>query len=192
MGVDSMSKLFLKLKMLKVRLRQFNVEKFGDILKMVHEKMMELESVQLGNFVDGNFSVALNGDLVGYFEGAQGVRQGDLLPPFLFVLSMNVLPKMLDVAAGHGFFNYHPKCHRIKLTHLCFTDDFLIFSKGSCDSMMVVWTILEQFYEFSGLKFNDTKNKIYSTGIGESKMYAIVEETGIRSSSLSVHYMGIP
>ena len=40
---------------------------------------------------------------------------------------------MLDATVNHGAFSYHPKCKKVKLTHLCFADDLLIFAKGNLD-----------------------------------------------------------
>ncbi|XP_039037564.1 uncharacterized protein LOC120174909 [Hibiscus syriacus] len=54
-------------------------------------------------FITGpSYSIVLNGSLVGYFKGAQGVRQGDPLSPYIFVLAMNVLSRLLNLAAAKG------------------------------------------------------------------------------------------
>ena len=69
------------------------------------------------------FSISINGSLVRFFKGERGVRQGDPLSPYLFVIAMSVLSRMLDVAVGYGVFSFHPKCKKLELTHLCFADD---------------------------------------------------------------------
>ena len=104
-----------------------------------------------GCFTTSKFSISLNGGLVGYFEGARGVRQGDPLSPYLFVIAMNVLSGLLDAGAHYEVFSYHPKCKKIKLTHLCFADDLLIFSKGVLNSVAGIQKILQLFYTYSGL-----------------------------------------
>ena len=59
-------------------------------------------------FTGSMFSISINGGLVGYFKGAKGVRQGNPLSLYLFVLAINVLCKMIDTAANYGVINYHP------------------------------------------------------------------------------------
>lgn len=34
------------------------------------------------------YSIAINGGLEGYFSGGKGMRQGDLLSPYLFVMAI--------------------------------------------------------------------------------------------------------
>lgn len=46
-----------------------------------------------------SFSVQVNGELAGYFQSKRGLRQGCSLSPYLFVVCMNVLSRMLDDAA---------------------------------------------------------------------------------------------
>jgi hypothetical protein len=74
------------------------------------------------------FYVCINGTMCGYFEGKRGLRQGDPLSPYLFVIAMEVFSKiMVDYTGENSGFKFHPKCANLKLTHLCFADDLLIF-----------------------------------------------------------------
>ncbi|XP_038997432.1 uncharacterized protein LOC120122379 [Hibiscus syriacus] len=143
-------------------------------------------------FTNPRYSIVLNGSLVGYFIGARGVRQGDPISLYIFILAMNVLSNLLNVAALNGVFGYHPKCKRIGLTYLCFVDDLLIFCKGSIDSVIGVQVILDHFYSMSGLKLNASKCQIYVTGIPAEQISFIREFTGFNLGTLPVRYLGVP
>ncbi|XP_039049215.1 uncharacterized protein LOC120190158 [Hibiscus syriacus] len=145
------------------------------------------------NFITNpSYSIVLNGCLVGYFKGARGVRQGDPLSPYIFVLAMNVLSKLLNLAAAKGVFNYHPKCKKIGLTHLCFADDLLVFYKGSMDSIIGVQAVLDVFYTMSGLRLNASKCELFPVGISAQQCVSIRNITGFKLGSLPVRYLGVP
>lgn len=77
-----------------------------------------------------SFSIQVNGELAGYFNSKRGLRQGCSLSPYLFVICMQVLSKLLDKAATERRIGYHPYCKELSLTHICFADDVLVFSDG--------------------------------------------------------------
>ena len=85
-----------------------------------------------------NYTVGYNGFVNGYFKGSRGLRQGDPLSPYLFVIAMNILSLMLNQAAQDMKFNYHPTCQNSKLTHTCFADGLLIFIDGLITSVQAV------------------------------------------------------
>ena len=105
---------------------------------------------------------------------------------------MDVLSKLLDTAVVYGIFGYHPKCKRIKFTHLSFANDLMIFTKGHLDSIVRVQNVLKLFYAYSRLQLNCAKSEFFCSGmrkeIAEEKQMVI----GFKRGTLPVHYLGVP
>ncbi|XP_074290992.1 uncharacterized protein LOC141617727 [Silene latifolia] len=137
------------------------------------------------------FSLNINGSSVGYFEGKRGLRQGDPLSPLLFVLSMEVLSRMLR-RLNDSSFSYHPKCYRIGLTHLIFADDLLVFARGDFPSVKAVETCLQKFAEFSGLQPNPAKTNIYFGGVHPDVKNLILCDTSYLEGTFPFRYLGVP
>lgn len=113
-----------------------------------------------------HFSVSLNGELAGFFEGKKGLRQGDSISPYLFIMVMEVLSRMLDIGFGQNRFQAHPLCVNPRLTHLAFADDLLVFSDGSLRSLTGITQILHLFRSYSCLDMNLAgKVRVISYGI---------------------------
>ncbi|XP_019236233.1 PREDICTED: uncharacterized protein LOC109216524 [Nicotiana attenuata] len=81
------------------------------------------------------FTVKVNGGGYGYFPGRRGLRQRDPLSPLLFVLIMEYLSRVLKCMSNLADFKFHPMCKNLKLTHLIFVDDLMIFCKGKKESV---------------------------------------------------------
>lgn len=111
-----------------------------------------------------SFSIAFNGELIGFFPGKKGLRQGDPISSLLFVLAMDVLSKKLDQGALLQSFIPHPMCDAPLVTHLSFADDVLIFFDGSENSLAGILDILDGFKLASGLGINKDKTALFLNG----------------------------
>ncbi|XP_020253802.1 uncharacterized protein LOC109830852 [Asparagus officinalis] len=64
-------------------------------------------------------------------------------------------------------FKYHPKCSKLKISHLFFADDLLLFYKADIYSIAKLKECLSEFSQVSGLETNPNKCSINMSGIGE-------------------------
>ena len=56
---------------------------------------------------------------------------------------------------------FHSKCAELKLSHLCFIDEFIIFSSVDVKSVSIIQEVLEYFKKLPGLKENPTKSEAF-------------------------------
>ncbi|XP_038996812.1 uncharacterized protein LOC120121549 [Hibiscus syriacus] len=143
-------------------------------------------------FTEARFSISFNGSLVGFFKGARTIRQDDPLSPFLFVLSLNMLSRLLNLAAARRLYNYHPKCKQLGLTHLSFADDLLIFCKGNAESVACVISVLDKYYEISWLNLNAAKCVFFTASVENRTVEKIKQFTSFNIGCLPVRYLVIP
>lgn len=115
------------------------------------------------------FSVAINGESCRYFKGTRGLRQGDPLPPYLFVLALEVFSQLLRNIYTDGSIGYHPQTSELQTTHLSFADDLMIFSDGTENSVKCIAETLEDFALWSGLRMNKSKTELYTAGLNNGE-----------------------
>jgi hypothetical protein len=137
------------------------------------------------------FSVSINGDLQGFFDGSRGLRQGGL-SPYLFVLVMEVLLGFLGQMARHFDFRFHLHCEREEIAHLCFIDDLMIFCKAEVASVFLVRNCLDQFRVASDLSPNPDRSNIFLCGVAPNTKMQLLGVLGYREGKLPIRYLGVP
>ena len=90
-----------------------------------------------------SYSILINGGPHGYIRPTTGIRQGDPLSPFLFLLCTEGLHGLLTKSAARGDIHGFSLSRRSPpLTHLLFADDSLLFCVSNLEECQKILEIL--------------------------------------------------
>ena len=91
-----------------------------------------------------SYSILVNGEPKGMIYPTRGIRQGDPLSPFLFLLCTEGLNGLINKAVGKGDIKGYAHCRKSpRLTHLLFADDSLLFCRATIQECQQVLNTLE-------------------------------------------------
>ena len=94
-----------------------------------------------------SYSVKINGKPNGHIAPSRGIKQGDPLSPYLFLLCAEGLSAIIKKEVENGRLGGVAACRRgPKISHLFFADDSLIFYRASleeCDALHRVLRVYE-------------------------------------------------
>jgi hypothetical protein len=136
-----------------------------------------------------SFSVFLNGSPFGLFPPSRGLRQGDHLFPFLFIIGTEVISRLF-YSSLRGF-KIARSC--ALLNHLLFADDLVIFTTATVSEACIIQTCLDKYSRWSGQTVNITKSNIlFSKNTAPSMISAIQTILLNTSTSATVRHLGLP
>ena len=146
-----------------------------------------------GIITTAHFSISINGELAGFFRSTRGLRQGDPLSPYLFVIAMEGLTRIIQhEISRNNSFKYHWRCEKQNITHLCFADDLILFCRGESRSIKILWETCKTFFKISGLSPNQEKSSILMNSMSPQAMVRAMEITGLNKGSFPLKYLGLP
>ena len=108
------------------------------------------------------YSILINGEAQGHITPTRGLRQGDPLSPYLFLLCMEGLHGLIKKATAMGDIRGISICRSgPKLTHLLFADDSLVFCRATVNDCQKLMDILSAYERASGQKINRDKTNLF-------------------------------
>ncbi|GJW58510.1 putative RNA-directed DNA polymerase [Tanacetum coccineum] len=124
-------------------------------------------------------SILVNGSPTKEFKIERGLRQGDPLSPFLFILAVEALNVVLLEATNNNVFHgFHIGKEKVHISHLQFADDALIMGEWSYSNAKNLSRILTCFHLASGLKVNFNKSKLYGVGVTNDELSSLASTIG--------------
>jgi ribonuclease HI/ribosomal protein L37AE/L43A len=140
------------------------------------------------------YSIMVNGNPCGLFAPTRGIRQGDPISPYLFLICAEALSSMIVNANREGLLSGVPTSKRgPNISHLFFADDSLFFCRANLAQWSNLSAILQSYEVASGQKMNASKTAIFfSKNTPPVEKENILEFAGIPATNKYDKYLGLP
>ena len=112
------------------------------------------------------FTLLVNGSMTQTFKPSKGLRQGDPISPYLFLLCANVLSlALLKAKLNKAIQGITVGRNGYTFTHLFFADNSLLFFKKDNKSLQNIHNILQWYCNLLGQNINLAKSDLFSLPI---------------------------
>ncbi|WOL05294.1 hypothetical protein Cni_G14021 [Canna indica] len=137
-----------------------------------------------------SFSCYFNGEISRKFKSFRGIRQGDPLSPYLFIIMEEAISVMTrDYCSKKRMTPYHIKDTTI--SHQLFADDIVFAIKGNDKSCKGLKKILENYCAATGQKINREKSEIFFPAKCQpDRKHRICSYFDMKEGSFPMQYLG--
>lgn len=154
--------------------------------QLINWIMISIESV--------SFDLHINGHISESWNPKRGIRQGDPLSSYIFIICLNFL--ILKFVEGHKSKQsdgLQINKNTPPILILCYVDDCIIFYKTNDKSINFFQNTLQCFAEEAGLNINWNKTKaFFSKNITKKRIKEISNKHQIKVENIGEKYLGLP
>ncbi|GKA11128.1 RNA-directed DNA polymerase, eukaryota [Tanacetum coccineum] len=135
-------------------------------------------------------SVIVNGSPTKEFQFHRGLKQGDPLSPFLFLLIMESLHISMQRVVDAGLFRGIQVGSSLQVSHLFYADDAVFMGHWSEANIDTILRVLDCFYHASGLRINMLKSKLMGISVSSDKVDQAAKKIGCAILQVPFSYLG--
>ena len=141
-----------------------------------------------------SYSVLLNVQPVGNIKPSCGLRQGDPLSPYLFLICAMGLQSLLTKAEVEGHIRGVAICRNgPKISHLFFADDSVLFCSAKEAKCQKILDILAIYERGTGQKINREKTNIFFSFNTPHEVWVRIQQVlGVLAIRQFEKYLGLP
>ncbi|PWA37461.1 RNA-directed DNA polymerase, eukaryota, Reverse transcriptase zinc-binding domain protein [Artemisia annua] len=136
-------------------------------------------------------SILVNGSHTREFQFQKGLKQGDPLSPFLFILIMESLHLSFQKVVNEGLFEGVSLSSSLQLSHLFYADDVIFIGQWSDSNITTIVHALKCFHKASGLRMNLHKSKLMGVAVEDEKVNRAALKMGCSTFKMPFSYLGI-
>jgi hypothetical protein len=137
----------------------------------------------------------INGESSGIFSSSRGIRQGDPLSPFLFVIVMEALSRMMaatkDSGLVFGFSMGTRNDPELSVSYLLFADDTFVFCGANENQLRNLLCLFQCFEAVSGLKLTCQSLRLFQL-VKWRMLIGWRAFFNCRVAGLPMKYLGLP
>lgn len=126
----------------------------------------KITSLIMNCITTSQIAVLVNGGQTNYFKPSKGIRQGDPLSPYLFILTMELLSVYIHYQVDISLWNpikIGPKGPLV--SHIFYADNLTFMAQANRKTINSIHHSLTIFCSLSGHKINNNKSKILFSGL---------------------------
>ncbi|KAK2360556.1 hypothetical protein QL285_085815 [Trifolium repens] len=141
-----------------------------------------------------NYSALVNFDKVCPIHPGRGLRQGDPLSPYLFILVTEGLTSLIHKAVASGDLHGVKICRGAPIvSHLLFADDCFLFCRSNLSETRKLMEILKTYEVASGQEINLSKSKVFfSQNLSRAGQEELSNIMGVKHVLGTGTYLGLP